>query len=546
MTATFVNTLRLTNNSEPEKNPFDSIWSEYEHVIVKSLITSFGLDFMIKDQYGGDVDTIHNVRRIPGDDQLSYKNKQNAADYANRGEYNSSQYHSHQNYKNINKNVSQQKKNGTLKDAYTGKTVARNADIDLDHVIAAKEIHDDPGRILSELDGPDLANTNTNLKPIDRSINRSMKQKDSDQYLSDLEQSKAQRKDRINELNKKDSLSEKEQKELNKLKKQEDIDPEKMNSANQEARKEYNKNVNTTYYTSKKFAIDTAKAAGFRGVQMGARQVLGLIFTEIWFSTKDVIQATPPGCNLKDIFDSVIDGVKKGIENAKIKYKELISKFIEGITSGALSSLTNTIYNIFFTTTKNLGKCIRELYASIVEAGKILLFNPDNLYFGSQIRQASIVIATGASVLVGSIVGELIGKTPIGELPVLGEIVQIFCSTLVSGLISCSLLIFLDRSKLMNHVINCLDAIPSEVNNYAEIANIFEQLTAKLANLDIEKFHQETEAFSLLSKKINACASESELNCILLTAYKSFDINLPWQGDFDTFMGNRSNTLVFS
>lgn len=68
-------------------------------------------------------------------------------------------------------------KNGTLKDAYTGRTVARNVKVDLDHVIAAKEIHDDRGRILAGLDGIDLANNDDNLKPTDRSINRSTQQK---------------------------------------------------------------------------------------------------------------------------------------------------------------------------------------------------------------------------------------------------------------------------------------------------------------------------------------------------------------------------------
>lgn len=56
--------------------------------------------------------------------------------------------------------------------------------------------------------------------------------------------------------------------------------------------------------------------------------------------------------------------------------------------------------------------------------------------------------------------------------PVIGNVVQVFCSTLISGLISCSLLIFLDRSKQMNRVIKLLNMIPSEVNNYEQIAAI--------------------------------------------------------------------------
>ena len=67
-----------------------------------------------------------------------------------------------------------------------------------------------------------------------------------------------------------------------------------------------------------------------------------------------------------------------------------------------------------------------------------LLFNPDNLMFGDRIKTSTIIMATGASVLVGTAVGELIGKTPIAAIPGVGSVVQVFCSTLVSGLVSCT------------------------------------------------------------------------------------------------------------
>lgn len=38
---------------------------------------------------------------------------------------------------------------------------------------------------------------------------------------------------------------------------------------------------------------------------------------------------------------------------------------------------------------------------------------------------------------------------------------------------------------------------------------------------------------------------EDALNGCLISAYKFFDIKIPWEGDFDSFMGNSSNGLVF-
>ncbi|MFR2768279.1 MAG: hypothetical protein ACLTAI_08320 [Thomasclavelia sp.] len=45
-----------------QKTMYLSIWKEYESVILqKDLVTSFGLDFIVQDRHGGDVDTVHNV-----------------------------------------------------------------------------------------------------------------------------------------------------------------------------------------------------------------------------------------------------------------------------------------------------------------------------------------------------------------------------------------------------------------------------------------------------------------------------------------------------
>ena len=155
-----------------EENVVKSIFLQYETVIIYSLITSFGLDFLIKDQHGGDVDTIHNVRQIGKDLEMTYKNKQNEESYETRGEYDSTKYHNNSGYKQKNKEYSQQKKDGILTDSYTGKKVARNEQTNLDHVISAKEVHDDRGRVLSGLKGEQLANSDENLKPTGESIKK--------------------------------------------------------------------------------------------------------------------------------------------------------------------------------------------------------------------------------------------------------------------------------------------------------------------------------------------------------------------------------------
>ena len=77
------------------------------------------------------------------------------------------------------------------------------------------------------------------------------------------------------------------------------------------------------------------------------------------------------------------------------------------------------------------------------------------------------------------------------------------------------------------------------------MANALEQLAAKLEKIDIAKFREDTERYRNISEKIAKSESETEINDLLLSAYKVFDIRIPWSGDFDSFMGNRNNKLVF-
>lgn len=70
----FVKNIEPDFYESPYENAFEKLFREYERVIFKSIITSFGLDAFIKDQYGGDVDTVLNVRKIGKDPQMTYKN----------------------------------------------------------------------------------------------------------------------------------------------------------------------------------------------------------------------------------------------------------------------------------------------------------------------------------------------------------------------------------------------------------------------------------------------------------------------------------------
>ncbi|MCR5557074.1 MAG: hypothetical protein K6F75_05890 [Butyrivibrio sp.] len=523
----------------PEDNVFCSIWAEYERVVLQSLVTSFGLDFLVRDQYGGDVDTILNVREIGTDPNMQYKNAQNATAYDAHGVYDTNVYHSDKNFTQIRHDAREEFDiNGTkLEDAYVpgnkliprnNKTIPREHQGQLDHVMSAHEIHDDKGRVLAGLDGRELANNPGNLRFTNADLNLNKSDMTVEEYIRWCEDNPTN----VNQGGKKgEPLT--------------DVVKESLRKEYNRAKKEYDAKLAKAYYTSPQFAKDTADAAAKRGAEMGMKQALGFIFVEIWMCAKEELQAVPAGSSLEDMLNAVGNGIKKGFESAQKKYKEIIAKIGEGFASGALASLTTTLCNIFFTTAKNLVWCIRQVYASVVQAGRVLLFNPNNQMLGDRIKTTTVILASGASVLAGTAVGALMAETPVGVVPGIGPVVTTFCASLVSGLLSCTLLIFLDRSKFIKELIDKLNSIPSDANNYKEIADAMGILAAKIANIDIEQFKQDTERFEGVAEDISSCEDDDEVNAILLNAYEKLNIQIPWKGDFDSFMGNKDKRLVF-
>lgn len=67
---------------------------------------------------------------------------------------------------------------------------------------------------------------------------------------------------------------------------------------------------------------------------------------------------------------------------------------------------------------------------------------------------------------------------------------------------------------------------------------------AELEKIDIERFKAEASAYQSLEIEL-ADVSESDLNALILRTFESLEINRPWDGDFDDFMLDRDNSLVF-
>lgn len=498
---------------------FSQMWDAYRGVILHSIVTSFGLDFLVHDQHGGDVDTIHGVR-----ESGQYKNHRNEEAYENRGVYDSREYHHNDAYDSTVRAA--RDSHAFFEDAYMpgnriyyGKASGLGSDrrANLDHVISAHEIHNDRGRVLAGLNGVNLANQSANLQFTNERLNKSMGDMTIEEYIQ-------WRVDRGDPL-----------------------PPEvvaQMREKDSAARKEYERRISEAYYSSDKFILDAAAAASKRGIEMGVRQALGFVFIQLWCACEDEIKELHSGVSFPDCAQAVGTGLQKGLDNVRTNYKELFEQLEQGFTAGALASLTTTLINIFLTTDKDMVRYIRQGYTTVVQVGNILLINPDDLLLGEQLKSAMVSLTTGASVIAGTAVGNQIAKTPIGQDGKIGMVVQNFCASLVSGLISCTLLIMIDRSEFICKVVERLNVYGSVEHDIRETSEAFMALAAEISQYDMTEFKEQVAKLDAYTKQM-LCADDDNIHELLLDMFEEYGISLPWEGDFDDFMGNPDNCLVF-
>ncbi|EHX4474181.1 hypothetical protein K3X63_000621 [Campylobacter jejuni] len=354
-----------------------------------AIMGHFGFAAVILDaKDGGNVNTTHNVRKG------IYASEKERQRYANRGEYDSDYYHKDSDYIKINKEQSQLKKQGKLEDYMTGKKIEANADTDLDHIVAAKTIHDDPARVLAEMDGAKLANTESNLKMTDSSLNRSKKDKSAEEFLAKRDE----RLKILEEQEKKGILTPSQQKEKEKLLKQKEIQDEKFKEQYKQNEKEINREVDKKYYTSSKpykealitGAQDAAKMAAYSALGIILKDFIKAIIIELKVTFKEFGNES-----LKEILMRFKDRICKVWEELKIKWKDILKGSFERALQTFFSNLVVFIINIFATTLKSIVQIVRAGFTSLWQAMKIITNPPKDMPNEDIYYEASKIMITG-------------------------------------------------------------------------------------------------------------------------------------------------------
>lgn len=469
----------------------DQLIDECTKTALQQIIGPFGLSVaMFDDRDGGAVDTTHNAREGFMSDELK-------ADYEKRGEYDaqkSREVHSAKAYIERNRELGRQKENGEGINAYSNKRISRNAKTDLDHVMAAKEVHDDRARVLAEIDTADLANLEENLQLTLQHTNRSMKQMPIDEYIEKLEREKPQRQARIKELEGKKDLTDKERKQLENLKEEEDFDPEIARKLDKQARKAIEKAEDKAYYNFikkdkngkihlSKFAKNQLKAGGKEAARNAIRAALGELlvvlvnqtFLEVKAFIKERKQATG------NVFVEIQNRLKRVVAKvlAKLKqWEENVKNMAEGFISGFCSSLVTTLINVFAMTAKRFVRAIREGIFSIIKAFNILFFRPMEMT-EEEAMKTVIKLLSGVAVTTLGIAAENAINTFIQSVPLVGQFASIITPAVMGMLTGVAIALISYYVDMVFHFAKMREETFKELLNAGKLQGVYAELLTK-------------------------------------------------------------------
>lgn len=350
-------------------------------------------------------------------------------------------------YTAANKAMKEKQKLGNLKDEYTGKTLKVNEKANLDHVVARKQIFENPWRKIADINTEDLANKSENFAATNESLNKSKGAKSNSEYIKNRELREKELRNQVQRANEKidkKNISDAEKRNLKaenekRLNDKLAADSKKMLKAEKTAKKAINKDI------AKKASVRMANKAGKDAVKaMFVAALFGML--------KEIMNALVRFFKSKKrSFDAFLEEMK----NALYSFFGKIRDFIKVGIDSFVGSIVGEIIGAFAQKLKKLPNLIKQLFGSIRESISYLS-NPENQTHSTAIKIAHISkIITSALVGVGAMfLGEYFEKyllTISGMqtlIPLLGTIANIlgmFLASLLTGILGAVIINRLDQ-----------------------------------------------------------------------------------------------------
>ena len=349
-------------------------------------------------------------------------------------------------YIDANKAMKETQKTGNLKDEYTGKKLKINEKANLDHVIARKQLFENPWRKIADIDTADLANKKENFAATNESLNKSKGATSNSDYIKNREVREKKLRDQVQRANEKidkKNISDAEKRNLKAIneKKLNDklaADSKKMLNAEKKAKKAINKDI------AKKVPVKVANKAGKDAVKaMFVAALFGML--------KEIMNALVRFFkSKKQSFDAFLEEMKKALHSFFGKIKDFIKVGVDSFVGSIVGEIIGAINQKL----QKITNVVKQIFGSIRESISYLS-NPENQSHPTEIKIAHISkIITTALVGVGAMfLGEYFEKyllTISGmqtSIPLLGTIANIlgmFLASLLTGILGAIIINGLD------------------------------------------------------------------------------------------------------
>lgn len=431
--------------SQMPKEKAQNLLELCETNVINTIKGQFGASALFNtSKEGGQVSTTHNARK----GLYGVNEEKERLAYENRGEYDSYGVHSDKDYIATNKEQSNLKKQGEAVDYMTGEEIKRNDKTDLDHKISAKQIHDDPARVLAEVDTNELANTKDNLALTDSSLNRMKKDKSPEEFI----EWKNKELDRLGKKQEKGTLTPNEEKKMQKLK---SIDDEKFLADAKESERNINRKVDIEYYTSSKPYKELATSIGLDvaniakgGLKSALAIVIARLVKELFAEIRHIFKHFGDE-SFSEIFARLKERLGRVISEIKQDFKGIFEGSIEQSIGAFLSNIVLFIINIFVTTAKRVTQIIRAGFGSFIRAIKILANPPANMP-KDEVAFEALKVFTAGIITAGSLfLEEGIDKFITTICPFLAPVSDFIATTLsalIGGVLSTIVLYYMDKA----------------------------------------------------------------------------------------------------
>ena len=342
--------------------------------------------------------------------------------------------------------MKEKQKLGNLKDEYTGKTLKVNEKANLDHVVARKQIFENPWRKIADINTEDLANKSENFAATNESLNKSKGAKSNSEYIKNRELREKELRNQVQRANEKidkKNISDAEKRNLKaenekRLNDKLAADSKKMLKAEKTAKKAINKDI------AKKASVRMANKAGKDAVKaMFVAALFGML--------KEIMNALVRYFKSKKrSFDAFLEEMKNALHSFFRKIKDFIKVGVDSF----VGSIVGEIIGTFAQKLKKLPNLIKQLFGSIRESISYLS-NPEYQTHSTAIKIAHIskiitsgLVAVGALFL-GEYFEQFLNKIPgmtfeIKLLGTLANILGMFLASLLTGILGAIIINGLD------------------------------------------------------------------------------------------------------